>query len=106
MCCREFQNNIVEQLAALKGEYINGDNPGSPVSPVDTGLACSSPNSSSTGHGLSDISLSVVERTPQEHVALRGNAANKDSTHFVSLALGESSHTLMPESFQTQGEFT
>ncbi|XP_032677710.1 uncharacterized protein LOC116847138 isoform X2 [Odontomachus brunneus] len=100
---KEFQNDITEQLAALKEKYINGGNPGSPVSPVDTGVAYSSPNSSSIdGHGLSDISLSVVERTPQERVALKGNAANKDSTRFISLALGESSHTLVPESFQKQ----
>ncbi|XP_025152485.1 uncharacterized protein LOC105187007 isoform X2 [Harpegnathos saltator] len=110
---REFQNLIAEQSTALKEEYINGGGGGGgggvssppPLSPVNTGPACSSPNLSFTedGHGLSDISLSVVERMPQERV-LKGNAASKDSAaHFVSLAIGESSHTLIPKSFQKQG---
>ncbi|XP_014470446.1 PREDICTED: uncharacterized protein LOC106742218 [Dinoponera quadriceps] len=97
---KEFQNNIAEQLMALKKEHVNGGNVNFPMSPVDTGPACSSPNSSSSdGHGLSDISLSVVERVPQECVVLKGNAS-KESTQFVSLAVGESS--VMPESFQKQ----
>ncbi|EFN80277.1 hypothetical protein EAI_10792 [Harpegnathos saltator] len=112
---KEFQNLIAEQSTALKEEYINGGGGGGgggvssppPLSPVNTGPACSSPNLSFTedGHGLSDISLSVVERMPQERV-LKGNAASKDSAaHFVSLAIGESSHTLIPKSFQKQGKF-
>lgn len=106
-CRREFQNHIAEQLTALKEEYMNGGNASSPLSPVDTGPACSSPNTSSNDdHGLSDISLSVVERVPQANVALKANAANKDSMQFFSLATGESSRTLMPESFQKQGKFT
>lgn len=104
---REFQNHIAEQLTALKEEYVNGGNVSSPVSPVDTGLACSSPKSSSSdGHGLSEISLSMVERVSQARVASKANAANKDSTQFISLAVGEPSHTFLPESFQNQGKFS
>lgn len=86
---------------------MNDDEPGSLGSPV-SGPACSSPNlSSANGHGLSNISLSMVKHRSEENVVpLKENLTNKDSMHFVSLAFGESSHTLLPESFQKQGKFT